>query len=135
MSTNTLSLLHFSSFIFHAACGQATLTIPGTNITIPIGNALGNVTGQVHTNQQQQTQQQTQSQPTQPQPSQQQNQQQSQNQTQQQTTQQQQTQQQQSPATITIPGTNIQIPTSVAAANGIISAGNAVKVEGTGKLF
>lgn len=128
--------MHFSSFIFHAACGQATLTIPGTNITIPIGNGLGNVTNQVQTSQQQQTPPQTQQQPQQ---SQQQNQQQQTNQTPQPQTpqqqQQQQTQQQQSTGTITIPGTNIQIPTSVAAANGIISAGNAVKVEGTGKLY
>lgn len=42
---------------------------------------------------------------------------------------------QQTQATITIPGTNIQIPTSVAAANGLLNATNLqnIKVEGTGK--
>lgn len=87
-------------------------------------NALGNVS-QVATSQAQsaaQTQQQTQ--------------QSNQNQQQQQANQQnqtQQTQQQQQQQTITIPGTNIQIPTSVAAANGIIS-GNNIKLDGSGIL-
>lgn len=40
----------------------------------------------------------------------------------------------QSPSTITIPGTNIQIPTSMAAANGFINPTlQNVKVEGAGK--
>lgn len=116
----------------HAACGQATLTIPGTNITIPLGNAMSNVNGQVQLTQQSQTQQQ-----------QQQSGQQQTNQTQQQqsqspqanqTTQASQQQQQQQPVTITIPGTNIQIPTSVAAANGLLTTNNTLKVEGTGKI-
>lgn len=74
--------------------------------------------------QQQQQQQQTQQSTAQQQQQQQANQQ--QNQTQQQA---QQTQQQ----LTTIPGTNIQIPTSVAAANGIIS-GNNIKLDGSGIL-
>lgn len=87
-------------------------------------NALGNVT-QVTTSQA----------PPQPQQQQQQTAQQSnqQAQAQQQQANQQQNQTQQSPQqqqTITIPGTNIQIPTSVAA-NGIIS-GNNIKLEGSG---
>lgn len=53
------------------------------------------------------------------------------NQQQNQQTQQSQQQQQQQQTTITIPGTNIQIPTSVAAANGIISANN-IKLDGSG---
>lgn len=54
----------------------------------------------------------------------------------QQATAQQQQQQQKQAGTITIPGTNIQIPTSVAAANGILNAANLqnIKVEGTGKI-
>lgn len=121
----------------HAACGQATLTIPGTNITIPLGNAMSNVNGQV------QLAQQSQAQPQQQQPQQQSGQQQT-NQTQQQQAQSpqanqttqasQQQQQQQQPVTITIPGTNIQIPTSVAAANGLLTTNNTLKVEGTGKI-
>lgn len=44
------------------AFGQATLTIPGTNISIPLSNSLGNLTtnattGQTGQNQQQQSQQ------------------------------------------------------------------------------
>lgn len=88
-------------------------------------NALGNVS-QVATSQAQtaaQTQQQTQQSNQQQQQQQQANQ---QNQTQ-------QSQQQQQQQTITIPGTNIQIPTSVAAANGIIS-GNNIKLDGSGIL-
>ncbi|XP_037915142.1 transcription factor Sp4-like isoform X2 [Hermetia illucens] len=122
----------------NAASGQATITIPGTNITIPIGTAtsvtnaaatattaLASANAQSTTQNQQQQQQQQQQHQTQQQnqqqsQNQQQNQQQQQNQANQQQTQQQQTAQQ---TTITIPGTNIQIPTSVAAANGLL--GNA----------
>lgn len=71
--------------------------------------------------QQQQTQQSNQAQQSQQQAQQQANQQ--QNQSQQQSQQQQQL--------TTIPGTNIQIPTSVATANGIIS-GNNIKLDGSG---
>lgn len=87
--------------------------------------------GQVATSQaaaqpQQQNQPQQQTNPQQSQTQQANQQGQQQNQTQQQSQQQQQT-------TITIPGTNIQIPTSLAAANGIIS-GNNIKLDGSGIL-
>lgn len=123
-----------------AAFGQATLTIPGTNISIPLANTLNQQNQQVTTQPQaqqattQQANQQTASQPH--------NQQTNAQQTNQQTATQQQNQQanaaqQQKPqtSTITIPGTNIQIPTSVAAANGILNTTNLqnIKVEGTGK--
>lgn len=117
-----------------AACGQATLTIPGTNITIPLGNAMSNVNGQVQLAQQSQAQQQQQQQSGQQQANQTQQQQQSQSPQANQTTQASQQQQQQQPVTITIPGTNIQIPTSVAAANGLLTTNNTLKVEGTGKI-
>lgn len=107
---------------FHAACGQATLTIPGTNITIP----LGNVTSQVSTANQASQQPQQQQQQTNQSANQQQQQNQQQNQTQAQA-------QSQQPVTITIPGTNIQIPTSVAAANGLIST--SLKVDSAGKII
>ncbi|XP_055316519.1 transcription factor Sp4-like isoform X4 [Sitodiplosis mosellana] len=134
------------------AFGQATLTIPGTNISIPLANSLGNLTthnatnaaaGQTGQQQQQQAQQNQQANQTtanataqnqQTQQSQQsqshQGQAQQQNQTQQNN--QQQTQANQQQHTITIPGTNIQIPTS---ANGLINATNLqnIKVEGAGQ--
>lgn len=118
----------------HAACGQATLTIPGTNITIPLGNAMSNVNGQVQLAQQSQAQPQQQQQQSGQQPTNQTQQQQSQSPQANQTTQASQQQQQQQPVTITIPGTNIQISTSVAAANGLITTNNTLKVEGTGKI-
>lgn len=87
-------------------------------------NALGNVAQQQpQASQPQQQSQQTSTSQQQSQAQQQQQANQQQNQTQQQSQQQQQ-------ATITIPGTNIQIPTSVAA-NGIIS-GNNIKLDGSG---
>lgn len=86
--------------------------------------ATSQVTTLNQTAQQQQQQQQAQ------QSNQQAQQQQQTNQTQSQTQQQSQQSQQQ---LTTIPGTNIQIPTSVAAANGII-AGNNIKLDGTGIL-
>ncbi len=101
-------------------------------------NALGNVTqagqaaqvtqlNQTAVQQQQQQQQQAQ------QSNQQAQQQQSQQANQQQNQTQQQAQQSQQQQLTTIPGTNIQIPTSVAAANGIIS-GNNIKLEASGIL-
>ncbi|XP_031636926.1 transcription factor Sp4-like isoform X2 [Contarinia nasturtii] len=141
------------------AFGQATLTIPGGNtISIPLGNSLGNLTthnatnataGQNGQNQQQpsqqnqqqnqttanasaQNQQTQQSQQAQSHQNGQQNQAQQNNQQQTQANQQQQQQQQQQQHTITIPGTNIQIPTS---ANGLINATNLqnIKLEGAGQ--
>lgn len=114
----------------HTAFGQATLTIPGTNISIPLSNTntMSNVTtsqpGQAAVQQattsggqpQSHTATSTVSATTT-------------------TTTAQQSQQQANhhPATLTIPGTNIQIPTSIA--NGIIPQLQNVKVEGAGKLF
>ncbi|GAB0087822.1 SP9 [Sergentomyia squamirostris] len=100
-----------------SAGGQATLTIPGTNITIPLGNHTGASTSSTN-QQQQQAQQQNPNQQAQAQ-QQQTRQQQQQNQAQQSTTSQQQNQ-----TLITIPGTNIQIPTSVGAAGGIMAGQN-----------
>lgn len=116
--------------------GQATLTIPGTNIQIPLNNTMGNVvTSQPGHSTAGQTQQNsgpaintshqhshaatnTVSATTTTT-----------------TAQQQQTNHQhhqhQQPATMTIPGTNIQIPTSMA--NGMLSQLQNVKIEGAGK--
>lgn len=124
---------NISFIMLHAAGGQATLTIPGTNITIPIGTP-GNLNAQqaaaaaANNQVQQQVGQQQQAQAHQQQA--------------QQHAQQQQTHQQ---TTITIPGTNIQIPTSSvtnanAAANAVLTANansqannlGALKVEGSG---
>lgn len=93
-----------------------------------MGSSVAQVaTSQASAQSQQQNQQQQQSNPQQSQA-----QQASQQQSQQQNQAQQQSQQQQQ-TTITIPGTNIQIPTSLAAANGIIS-GNNIKLDGSGIL-
>nr|XP_029728523.1 polyhomeotic-proximal chromatin protein isoform X5 [Aedes albopictus] len=132
--------------------GQATLTIPGTNITIPLGttntaNVLAQQQQQQQHQQQQQQQQQVaaanaavanqqqnsaQSQQVQSQTQQQQHTQHAQTQVQVQT-QQPATQQIQhvQPATITIPGTNIQVPTSAVTAQSILPNNiTTIKLEG-----
>lgn len=141
-----------SNFLYFHAAGQATLTIPGTNITIPLGttntaNVLAQQQQQQQHQQQQQQQQQVaaanaavanqqqnsaQSQQVQSQTQQQQHTQHAQTQVQVQT-QQPATQQIQhvQPATITIPGTNIQVPTSAVTAQSILPNNiTTIKLEG-----
>lgn len=141
-----------TQFRILSGCGQATITIPGTNITIPLSGSLGNMVAQQQPQQQHQPSTSVQTQQGNQQPQQASNAQQAQSQSSsnasaqsqqsaatqssqnQQSSQQQAGQQQQANnssqnATITIPGTNIQIPTSVAAANGLLSGAN-IKIEG-----